>query len=453
MAVFEYTGGTGGFQMLQDQVSVALSSIRLHQQVVEKTVLHERSVQERQATAARMESLSVLSGGVAHDLNNVLGPMVALPDVILEDLAQLDPESLPALTEIRDDMRSIKSASLRAAQTIKDLLTLGRERRVGTDPLDLNALVSDCLTLETLGFMPEDLTRSRGQSPAVRGAADRACRGGSPGARDHQSGAKRAGSDRRPGSESSVTTRAVDPHAAPLGLRGRAAGQLRGGHRVRHRAWHRPCGLGCACSNRSFRANGSGKRRAVASAWPSCTASSKNTTATWTSRVSPVQGTTFCLYFPLLDVALESTAQHLLGAARSRKGADHRRRTDAAAHGLASSGPTRLRDRDPAQRRRRVRDIRCLRRRAPATVAGRATSASPYDLLIVDMVLNEEQDGLAVIERVRTLFPGQRALIASGNAPHERAEAAIVQGLGWLAKPYTSGALARAVEAALTGSP
>jgi len=92
-----------------------------------------------------MESLSVLSGGVAHDLNNVLGPMVALPDVILQDLGQLDPASLPALTEIRDDMRSIKSASLRAAQTIKDLLTLGRQGRRPKADLDLNRLVKSCI--------------------------------------------------------------------------------------------------------------------------------------------------------------------------------------------------------------------------------------------------------------------------------------------------------------------
>jgi len=68
------------------------------------------------------------------------------------------------------------------------------------------------------------------------------------------------------------------------------------------------------------------------------------------------------------------------------------------------------------------------------------------------MALNEDEDGLGVIERIRAIFPGQRALIASGNAPPERAEAANLQGLGWLAKPYTSGALARAVEAALGDS-
>jgi len=78
-------------------------------------------------------------------------------------------------------------------------------------------------------------------------------------------------------------------------------------------------------------------------------------------------------------------------------------------------------------------------------------NGSPYDLIIVDMALNEEHDGLAVIERIRSHFPSQRALIASGNAPPDRAAAAIQQGLGWLAKPYTSGALARAVEAALSG--
>ena len=449
VAVFEYNGGTGGFQMLQDQVSVALSSIRLHQQVVEKTVLHERSVQERQATAARMESLSVLSGGVAHDLNNVLGPMVALPDVILQDLGQLDPASLPALTEIRDDMRSIKSASLRAAQTIKDLLTLGRERRVRTDPLDLNALVSDCLTLETLGFTTEDLTEVEishllCEEPLIVRAAEahlvRAITNLVRNALEAIDG---------PG-KVEVITRAVNLTSPLLGYEAVPPGRYAVVTVSDTGRGIDPAGLlrvfePFFSSKRIRQTSGSGLGLAVVHGVV------KEHDGYLDIASHPGEGTTFCLYFPLLDVALESTAS-----------------TSSVPRGRAK---VLIIDDEPTQLRTASRvlgqlgyEIETLRSGAAAceifaacaaehrTVAGRGTSTSPYDLLIVDMVLNEEQDGLAVIERIRTLFPGQRALIASGNAPHERAEAAIVQGLGWLAKPYTSGALARAVEAALTGS-
>jgi CheY-like chemotaxis protein len=164
----------------------------------------------------------------------------------------------------------------------------------------------------------------------------------------------------------------------------------------------------------------------------------------------PGQGTTFTLYFPRIQVALEvshPTSSLPRGRAKVL---------------VVDDEPTQLRtaSRVLGQLGYEIDTLRsgvsacevfaaCAAERQASAVT-RAAATSPYDLLIVDMALNEAQDGLAVIERVRALFPGQRALIASGNAPPERAAAAIAQGLGWLAKPYTSGALARAVEAALS---
>ena len=447
VAVFEYSGGTGGFQMLQDQVSVALSSIRLHQQVVEKTVLHERSVQERQATAARMEALSVLSGGVAHDLNNVLGPMVALPDVILEDLARLAPDALPALHEICDDMRSIKGASLRAAQTIKDLLTLGRERRVGTDPLDLNALVSDCLTLETLGFMPEDLAQVEVchllcEEPLIVRAAEahlvRAITNLVRNALEAIDG---------PG-KVEVTTRSVDLAEPLLGYEVVAPGNYAVVTVSDTGRGIDPVGLVRVfepffSSKRIRQTSGSGLGLAVVHGVVKEHDGYLDVTS------QPGHGTTFALYFPRINLALQPA-----------------HRTSSLPRGRAK---VLVIDDEPTQLRTASRvlgqlgyEIDTLRSGAAACEVfaafagrqplGQSACLSPYDLLIVDMALNEDQDGLAVIERVRKLFPGQRALIASGNAPPDRAEAAISQGLGWLAKPYTSGALARAVQAALTGN-
>jgi len=74
---------------------------------------------------------------------------------------------------------------------------------------------------------------------------------------------------------------------------------------------------------------------------------------------------------------------------------------------------------------------------------------SPFDLVIIDMLLNEELDGLEVFEQIQRLFPAQKAIVVSGHAPTERAELAVKKGLTWLAKPYNMEELAHAVQRVL----
>jgi DNA-binding NtrC family response regulator len=69
----------------------------------------------------------------------------------------------------------------------------------------------------------------------------------------------------------------------------------------------------------------------------------------------------------------------------------------------------------------------------------------------MDMVLGEMLDGLQVFELIQQMFPDQKAIVASGHAPNERAELAVSKGLIWLAKPYSIKALTRAVERVLEG--
>jgi CheY-like chemotaxis protein len=85
---------------------------------------------------------------------------------------------------------------------------------------------------------------------------------------------------------------------------------------------------------------------------------------------------------------------------------------------------------------------------AGESAASRAHGEGPYDLVVLDMILNEECDGLAVSERIQQLFPAQKVIIASGHAPTARVELALGQGVTWLAKPYTADSLARAVRKA-----
>ncbi|HVP07451.1 MAG TPA: ATP-binding protein [Candidatus Acidoferrum sp.] len=99
-----------------------------------------RSEQEHQQLlvqlekAQRMESLAVLAGGVAHDLNNTLGPLVAYPEVILEEL----PDDSPGRIEIE----AMGKAASQAAAIIQDLLTLARRGRYDMKSIQMNDIIN-----------------------------------------------------------------------------------------------------------------------------------------------------------------------------------------------------------------------------------------------------------------------------------------------------------------------
>jgi PAS domain S-box-containing protein len=96
-----------------------------------------RESQEKLERARRMESLGVLAGGVAHDLNNLLGPMMAYPDLILMDL--------PPKSPLREDVRQIKLAAQRSAAMVRDLLTLARRGVYRMGHLSLNMVINEYL--------------------------------------------------------------------------------------------------------------------------------------------------------------------------------------------------------------------------------------------------------------------------------------------------------------------
>lgn len=90
-------------------------------------------LRDKLTRAQRMESLGILAGGVAHDLNNILGPLVAYPQMILMNLSEEAP--------IRDKVQKIQRSAERAAEVVQDLLTLARRGRYEMAPLDINAVI------------------------------------------------------------------------------------------------------------------------------------------------------------------------------------------------------------------------------------------------------------------------------------------------------------------------
>ena len=93
----------------------------------------ERELQERVSRDERMMSLGVLAGGVAHDLNNILGPMVAYPDLLMK--------KFPEESREYEDLVEIKHSAERALDVVRDLLTLARRGKFESSLLEPNGII------------------------------------------------------------------------------------------------------------------------------------------------------------------------------------------------------------------------------------------------------------------------------------------------------------------------
>jgi two-component system cell cycle sensor histidine kinase/response regulator CckA len=96
-----------------------------------------RESEEKLARSKKMESLGLLAGGVAHDLNNVLSGIVSYPDLILMDLAEN--------SKFRKSIETIRESGHRAVAIVQDLLTVARGVAIMNEPLCLNDLIDDYL--------------------------------------------------------------------------------------------------------------------------------------------------------------------------------------------------------------------------------------------------------------------------------------------------------------------
>ena len=92
-----------------------------------------RENEEKIVRLKKMESLGLLAGGVAHDLNNVLSGIVAYPELILM--------SLPEDSKIRRQILTIQESGQRAAAIVSELLTVARGAAIEKEAMNLNQIV------------------------------------------------------------------------------------------------------------------------------------------------------------------------------------------------------------------------------------------------------------------------------------------------------------------------
>ncbi len=105
---------------------------------IRKAEAEKRQLEIKLQNAKKLESLGTLAGGVAHDLNNILGGIVTYPELLLVDL--------PPDSPLKDPLLTIKKSGEKAAEIVQDLLTLARRGVSKKQVLNLNQIVSEFMT-------------------------------------------------------------------------------------------------------------------------------------------------------------------------------------------------------------------------------------------------------------------------------------------------------------------
>lgn len=88
--------------------------------------------------AQKMESIGRLAGGVAHDLNNMLGVIIGNTELAMDSI-----DSQP----IHDDLKEIMKAAERSANLTRQLLAFARRQNISPRVVDLNSSVEGMLKM------------------------------------------------------------------------------------------------------------------------------------------------------------------------------------------------------------------------------------------------------------------------------------------------------------------
>jgi PAS domain S-box-containing protein len=126
-------------ERLAELASLALDNARLHDRLKRELVERAQAEQEklrlleRLQRSEKMEALGKMAGGVAHDLNNVLGILSGYSELLLLEI----PEGHRA----RGHVERILQSTEKGAAIIQDLLTLTRRGVVASEVINLNGIV------------------------------------------------------------------------------------------------------------------------------------------------------------------------------------------------------------------------------------------------------------------------------------------------------------------------
>ena len=397
----------------------------------------EKVLMAKLEQGGRMEALGLLAGGVAHDLNNVLGPLVVLPDMISGYIERHGSPDDPEYADVRQDVQILKTSALRAAAVVNDLVVMGRRGQFKKTLIDVNQVVRQVIDSNQIRAIQDKRPDVKIVSELT--AESTAC----------------LGSDSR-----LIRVVANLVGNAAEAIEGRGDVVVRTGRKVFAESYQgyedvpageyvivevadTGCGIDSKIIARIFEPffstkepserSGSGLGLSVVHGLV------KDHDGFLDVKSEPGKGATFTVYLPAEEaIVSEMPAATIVvgGHERILIVDDEPGQLVLARRALMKLGykPTVVSNGEEA-----------VKLFQEAVQAGKPT---PFDLVMTDMCM-EGLDGMVVCRKILQLYPTQKLIIISGYSVQEKQNQVKAMGVDWLGKPYTLEDLARAVRARL----
>jgi signal transduction histidine kinase/ActR/RegA family two-component response regulator len=406
-----------------ERLRAALARSRNELEQRQRAEVEEKRLREQLLQARKMDAVGRLAGGVAHEINNALASILTVTGLLLEE-DRLD-------TVAREDLRSIRMASERAADLTRKLLAVGRKGKYSTSVLDPGEIV-DRARQSLADKFPQEIEvvveLAHGDA-LLEGDAEQLFEA----LRNLLVNAIDAMPD---GGMLSIRTSRVSLDGAEAHGRAVAPGDYVA-------ITVQDSGVGMDSETRKLAFDPFFTTKAVGEGTglglPMVYGTARNHGGSAEIESAPGKGTRVTLHVPC--ATLKESLAPPSGSRRDVRGrslllVDDEPTVRAAARRILERMGLRVRE---AENGRRALEV--------------YASDGPFDLVVVDMVM-PLMAGRELFFRLREKAPDARVLLVSGFAPDDDAQALLEAGaLGFLEKPYTLAALTRAVRTALASEP
>ena len=122
---------------LEKQIEKRTQDLATTHKTLQEELKQKLHLEKQLHRSQKMETIGLMAGGVAHDLNNILTGMISYPDLLLM--------KLPEESDLRPMVKEIQSSGKRAGEVAADLLTIARGSVENRTITTLNELIKEYL--------------------------------------------------------------------------------------------------------------------------------------------------------------------------------------------------------------------------------------------------------------------------------------------------------------------